>query len=414
MKICSKNNINSIKCYEYFINKKYFVIVMELCDNNLSKLLMDKFEKDNKGFNEKEIKEIFKQLNKTFKIMKENKIIHRDLKLENILIKYNDKQHKTFTIKLSDYGCSKRLNSLTKNYCQTNIGTIIYMAPEILKRLEYNYKCDLWSIGIIIYKLIFCKSPFSGETETSLINNIENLGNKYLKKIGNKNLDDLIEKLLEKDKKIRLNWDEYLNHPFFKDKYKKKIKFIYEHISWYDNNIFGEKFVENNKDKIELIINDRAMKLVKEYELEEGENEIEIIIKDKITNLEYIFYNCTSLKNIDQLKYLDTDEINNFSYMFYECKSLSDIRSIENWNVSNGKKFSGMFKGCEILSDIKALYKWNISNGNDFSEMFHGCKSLSDINVLENWNVLNGKNFSSIFCFCNSLLDIKALKNWNV
>ena len=41
------------------------------------------------------------------------------------------------------------------------------------------------------------------------------------------------------------------------------------------------------------------MELVKEYELEEGENEIEIIIKDKLTNFEYMFYNCTSLKNID-------------------------------------------------------------------------------------------------------------------
>ena len=48
--------------------------------------------------------------------MNANKIIHRDIKLENILIKYNDKEHKDFTIKLSDYGCSKRLNSLSKNF----------------------------------------------------------------------------------------------------------------------------------------------------------------------------------------------------------------------------------------------------------------------------------------------------------
>ena len=96
------------------------------------------------------------QLNNAFKIMKENKIIHRDLKLENILIKYLE--NKKYIIKLADYGSSKRLNSLSKNYCNSNIGTLIYMAPEILNGQKYNYKCDLWSKGVILY--IFYKNIF--------------------------------------------------------------------------------------------------------------------------------------------------------------------------------------------------------------------------------------------------------------
>ena len=60
---------------------------MEFCDTSLSKLLIDKITKDKKGSNSEEILEILKQLNNTFKIMKEKNIIHRDLKLENILIK---------------------------------------------------------------------------------------------------------------------------------------------------------------------------------------------------------------------------------------------------------------------------------------------------------------------------------------
>ena len=60
---------------------------MELCDKNLSQLLMEKNKKDNRFFNSEEILEIMKQLNNAFKIMKDNNIIHRDLKLENILIK---------------------------------------------------------------------------------------------------------------------------------------------------------------------------------------------------------------------------------------------------------------------------------------------------------------------------------------
>ena len=199
MEICSKNNENSVKCYEYFKDEDNFVIIMELCDQNLAQLLNKRLREQNHGFNIEEIYEIMKQLNNTFKIMKENNIIHRDLKLENILIKYKDKEHKNYIIKLSDYGCSKRLESLSKN-CNTYAGTLVYMSPEILKGEEYNYKCDIWSIGIIIYRLIYGKPPYLGEKETALINKIEKLGNKMIK-IENEVLNDLVKKLLEKDPK---------------------------------------------------------------------------------------------------------------------------------------------------------------------------------------------------------------------
>jgi len=366
MKICSNNNNNSVKCYEYFNNKDNFVIIMELCDQNLSELLKQRVKKEKKRFNIEEIYEIMSQLNNTFKIMRKNNIIHRDLKLENILIKYNDEEHKKYTIKLSDYGCSKRLKSLSIN-CNTYSGTLEYMSPEILKREEYNSKCDLWSIGIIIYRLIYGKSPYSAKNENALINNIDKYGNKLIK-IENKELEDLVKKLLEKESSKRIDWDKYFNHIFFKSKYENIITLIYyvdieeeihgifgEIIDGKDGkfNIFGEKFVENNKNNIELRINGIKEELVKEYKLKKGENRIEIIIKNKIINLEYMFYQCIKLKNIEELKYLDTKEVNNFSYMFYHCNKLSDIKGLEKWNVSNGNNFSHMFSYCESLSDIK-------------------------------------------------------------
>ena len=85
MKICSENNKNSIKCYEYFINEKYFVIIMELCDTNLQKILLEYIESGH-TFIIKELLALFDKINKTFKIMKENNIIHRNLKLKNILM----------------------------------------------------------------------------------------------------------------------------------------------------------------------------------------------------------------------------------------------------------------------------------------------------------------------------------------
>ena len=191
MKLCS--NINSVKFYEYFNDGNNFVIIMELCDSNLSELLL---KRNNMGFTDQEIYEIMTQLNNGFKIMKENKIIHRNLKLENIFIKYED--NNKYIVKLADYGSSKRLDSLSKNYCNTNVGTLIYMPLEILKEEKYNYKCDLWSIGIIIYILKFGKSPFNGQTEISLIKNINNFNNNTIR-TGNEKLDDLLKKLLEKN-----------------------------------------------------------------------------------------------------------------------------------------------------------------------------------------------------------------------
>ena len=70
---------------------------------------------------------------------------HRDLKPENILIKYTDNNKNNFDIKLTDFGFST-------DEIHSSKGTRIYMAPEI-ETYEYNNKCDLWSLGVILYKL---------------------------------------------------------------------------------------------------------------------------------------------------------------------------------------------------------------------------------------------------------------------
>ena len=107
--------------------------------------------------------------------------------------------------------------------------------------------------------------------------------------------------------------------------------------------------MENNKNNIELVINGIKSELIEEYKLKEGKNIIEMIIKNKILSLEHMFYKCKSIRNIDELKYLDVKEINNFSYMFCGSSLLSDLKPIQNWDVSNGNNFSYMFCGCSLL-----------------------------------------------------------------
>ena len=84
-----------------------------------------------------------------------------------------------------------------------------------MKWEEYNYKADLWSIGIIIYRLYFGKFLFPVEKQ-ALVNNIEIKFNKLISKNKNNELDDLSKRLLEKDSSKRLKLDEYLNHVFLR------------------------------------------------------------------------------------------------------------------------------------------------------------------------------------------------------
>ena len=135
----------------------------------------------------------------------------------------------------------------------------------------------------------------------------------------------------------------------YNNKNKNEINIIYETNEEGFENIFGDEFVKNNKNNIELIINGNKNNLIEKYNLRKGENKIKIIIKNKIKNLKFMFDECKSLKNIEEIKYLDTKEIEDFSFMFCSCSSLSDIKGLENWDVSNGKDFSCIFYECISL-----------------------------------------------------------------
>ena len=203
----NQDNKNTVKFYEYFDNENEFIIVMELCDENLVKYFASR-----EPFNEKEIYEFLCQLNNTFSNMNKKKITHRDLKPQNILIK---NENKKIIYKLSDYGLSKQLMDRNQELT-TMVGTPLFKAPEIIEGKKYNFKCDLWSLGVIIYILLFKKNPYNGRAETLILEEIKKKGQKELLKSKDNELDDLIRKLLVKEPEKRISWEEYFKHPFFK------------------------------------------------------------------------------------------------------------------------------------------------------------------------------------------------------
>ena len=194
----------SVKLYNVLTSLHYYNMVEELCDGDLYTELM----KRQNGFSTEEVRRIMIQLNDAFAQMQKHKIVHRDLKVQNIFIKYTTSPE--FDVKLGDYGFSKELSD---DITATKLGTPATMAPEILMNRAYTSKADLWSIGVIIYHLLFKDLPFKGRNEGMILQNI--LHNNIPRNPTDQLLNDLIHRLLVVDPKKRITWKDYFAHPFF-------------------------------------------------------------------------------------------------------------------------------------------------------------------------------------------------------
>ena len=290
MEVCKSKNI--VELYEYFETEKSMIFVLELCDCNLNSYfhkIKDKNMIDNINF----IQQILYDLNDAIKILYQKKIMHRDIKLENIFLKFENKEHTKITVKLGDFGVSTFYEIEQK--FSDNVGTLYYRAPEILKEETYNYKCDLYSIGVCLYCLVFREFPFKGETDNAILNKMIHCKTKYLKKTHIKSLDELIEGLLEISPEKRISMEEYLNHPFFKEdlNYLKENKNFVEEIKSKENEIKkqekkNKQIIENKPKKEEEIIIEKIDEI---KNLAQGMENIDIM---KISN--------AYAKNIEDLK----------------------------------------------------------------------------------------------------------------
>ena len=194
----------SVKLYNVLPSLHYYNMVEELCDGDLYTELM----KRPNGFSTEEVRRIMIQLNDAFAQMQKHKIVHRDLKVSNVFIKYTKRPE--FDVKLGDYGFSKELSD---DITATKLGTPITMAPEILMNRAYTSKVDLWSIGVLIYHLLFKDLPFKGRNEVMILQNI--LHNNIPRNPTDQLLNDLIHRLLVVDPRERITWKDYFAHPFF-------------------------------------------------------------------------------------------------------------------------------------------------------------------------------------------------------
>ena len=147
--------------------------------------------------------------------------------------------------------------------------------------------------------------------------------------------------------------------------------------------IFGNTFVQNNKNKCKLLLNNKLQPL-------KG-----LLKRGDIKN-----------KKIIKIKLIGLNKIINMSWMFRGCESLTNIPDISKWNTRNVKNMSGMFIDCESLTNLPDISKWNTSNVNDMSCMFSYCESLINLPDISKWNTNNVNDMNMIFSDCKSLINL--------
>ena len=193
--------------------------------------------------------------------------------------------------------------------------------------------------------------------------------------------------------------------------------------------MFGEKFVENNKDNCRLIINFEEKELSSYYNiiidsnkhfnrmkikyrdmLYKKELKVKLIEIKPITDMSHMFDNCTSISSLPDISKFDTINITNMSYIFYNFRCLS-FPNILNWKTENVTNMSGMFSKCQFIYSCPDISNWNISKVKDISYMFNDCSfyTLSDISK---WDTSNISNMSNLFSG-NHFSSLPDISKWN-
>ena len=218
---------NIVNYIESKKTKNHIYIVMEYCNGgSLSKCLKKYKEVFKKPFTEKIVQYLMRQILNALNVLHSNNILHRDLKLDNILVCFNSEKDKeslnmlNSTVKITDFGFCSILNN-NEELAKTVIGTPIYMPPDMINAIadkknivdKYAYKSDIWSLGILCYEMLVGNFPFDGE-------NINEINDKMKKGIYPLPLSlsqeavFFIQSMLQENPEKRLSCNELLKQDF--------------------------------------------------------------------------------------------------------------------------------------------------------------------------------------------------------
>lgn len=205
-----------VRFYKHLHVDKISYLVLELCEGiELFEYISIKSE-----LSEYQSKKIIKMLSTAIQFLHNIHIVHRDIKPENIIVEYYPSNFDMIKkIKLCDFGLAKYLNDDFDKRMTTRLGTPYYMSPEVIHR-NYNYLCDEWSIGVLLYILLCGYPPFNSEYDSVVMKKVKEKKVVFYKteweKYEHSPCINIITSLLEFEDK-RINVDTCLKDAWFND-----------------------------------------------------------------------------------------------------------------------------------------------------------------------------------------------------
>jgi serine/threonine protein kinase len=378
----------------------YDTIIDDATDNIY--LVLEYFERGDfskflkkRPLKEKFAKKYLKQLADGLKYLLENKIIHRDLKPQNILVS------SLGDIKITDFGFARYFDN--DMVIQTICGSPMYMAPEIMKKKKYDFKSDLWSVGVIFYEMLVGRTPFKAKNIFDLMRQIEKNSIKLPEDIHiSVDCKDLLFKLLKKDPEDRITWEEFFNHPWLKSDFKEREDMLME-ISNLNSFTEMNNLIENNSNSF----------------FENHDSFSQKDVKIVTSNRESVLHNVNNELDLDlSLKFnfeleesdgnsSDSEDDNDVFYDSYETKQQMEdnmAESVDNSFIKINFNDNYFNKSFQIKKDIR-----KDRNLKDFEYISSSLSSGPQSPMLESSSLIEYLN-NSIFFFKQSY---KYISNFN-
>ena len=327
-----------IKLKKEFETEKNIVFEQEYSESDLKEYLYQNgsLEIEMVGKNNLELfKSFIIDIAKALKLIHEKGIVHRNIKPHNIFIQKLNKNNKK--VKIGDFSSAIYIKEINDSQ---PMGTIFYTAPEIVKNLDYNEKCDMWSVGITLFEIYFGVLPYGRYPNTKKMNDMIYDEKKFIyRKSKIPTLNILFKRLLQIDPKNRMSSSEFYDYVTNKDFLSKDVIAI------------------NNDPKYLALYHE----ISKEKQIDYGSgSKPEKLNEDDIEK-----------ENIEKI------------LGFVEEGNLPDIMSFSNGNFDEEEKFNNI-----IYYDSNAdKYKGNIHSDSDLFERktpgaFILCTNLKSLSVI--------------------------------
>ncbi|XP_029457053.1 NUAK family SNF1-like kinase 1 [Rhinatrema bivittatum] len=240
-----------VQIYEVFENKDKIIIVMEYASNGE---LYD-YVNDRQRITENEARNFFRQIVSAVHYCHKNRVVHRDLKLENILLDEN------LNVKLADFGLSNMFqkDQVLETYC----GSPLYAAPEIINGFPYQGpEVDCWALGVLLYALVYGSMPFDNSSYKTLSEQISS--GEYRKPPHLSGACGLIDWMLTVNIKGRATIEDIANHWWVNWGYDSTVcecnsaqechsPLLARYIDWQNTSSFEENGCHREQEKISCL-----------------------------------------------------------------------------------------------------------------------------------------------------------------